>query len=92
MLFEEQEFDLQREKVAAGAIFRLPVRAMSVYPQPAVDCCSAMIWTAPVRMLAEMSLNDGTALTVGPLIASLLLLVVVLLIGPHRGAAMEQAR
>lgn len=51
-----------------------------------------MIWTAPVRMLAEMALNDGTALTVGPLFASLLLLVVVLLIGPHRGAAMEQAR
>lgn len=51
-----------------------------------------MIWTAQVRMLAEMAMIDGTALAAGPLFASLLLLVVVLLIGPHRGAAMEQAR
>ncbi len=45
-----------------------------------------------MRMLAEMATIDGTALAAGPLFASLLVLVVVLLIDPHRGAAMEQAR
>ena len=45
-------------------------------------------------MLTEAALAgfDGTALSAGPSLAALLLLVLVLLISPPRGAAMELAR
>lgn len=45
-----------------------------------------------MRMLFETAGSDGAAFLAGPVFASLLLLVVVLLISPLQGAAMEQAR
>ncbi len=45
-------------------------------------------------MLIEAALTEfgGTVLAAGPALAALLLLVLVLLISPPRGAAMELAR
>ncbi len=45
-----------------------------------------------MRWLLEIADFDGTAVTAGPFFASLLLLVLVLLISPLRGAVMERAR
>lgn len=54
-------------------------------------CCIATEWARVMRTLMETAVLDGTAFA-GPGLAALLLLIVVLLISPLQGAAMEKAR
>lgn len=54
-------------------------------------CCNATERARVMRTLMDTAVLDGTALA-GPGLAALLLLLVVILISPLQGAAMEKAR
>ncbi|MFZ5617485.1 MAG: hypothetical protein ACOZAA_09230 [Pseudomonadota bacterium] len=79
-------------KVAKGDIFHLSFAPAAGYSPVTGDCCIATKRAGLMRTLIETAVFEGPPLMAGPFLAALLLLVVVLLIGPHRGAAMERAR